>query len=60
MSRTEEKLLNRARRQFGTIQPCAGKTLAECFFYQNGCVQFWFNDPSGNTHLLYLPDKNLG
>ena len=44
MSKTEEKLLDRARRQFGSIQPCSGKTLSQCFYYQNGCLQFWFND----------------
>jgi hypothetical protein len=60
MSRTEEKLLNRARRQFGHILPCAGKTLAECFYYQNDSVQFWFNDASGNTHLVYIPTKEPG
>jgi hypothetical protein len=54
MSKTEEKLLDRARRRFGRIEPCAGKTLSECFYYQGGCLQFWFNDTSGNTHLLYV------
>ena len=46
--------LARARRQFGRIHPCAGKTISECFYYQNDCLQFWFNDTSGNTHLLYV------
>ena len=54
MSKSEEKLLDRARRQFGRIEPCAGKTLSECFYFQNGCLQFWFNDTGGNTHLLYV------
>jgi hypothetical protein len=57
MSNAEEKLLDRARRKFGRIRPCAGKTLSECFYYQDGCLQFWFNDSSGNTHLLYVPDR---
>jgi hypothetical protein len=54
MSKTEEKLLHRARRQYGRIRPCSGKTLSQCFYYQNGCLQFWFNDTGGNTHLLYV------
>ena len=53
MSKTEEKLLDRARRQYGNIEPCSGKTLSQCFYYQNGCLQFWFNDTDGNTHLVY-------
>ncbi len=57
MSDTEERLLDRARRQFGRIQPCSGKTLSQCFYYQNGCLQFWFNDLDGNTHLLYVPGE---
>jgi hypothetical protein len=58
MSNAEQKLLSRARRQFGQIQPCSGKTLSQCFYYQNGHLQFWFNDSEGNTHLLYLAGDN--
>ena len=54
MSRSEEKLIQSALEQFGRIEPCAGKTLTECFCSQNGHLQFWFNDASGNTHLLYI------
>ena len=54
MSKTEEQLLELARRQYGQVQPCSGKTLSQCFYYQNGCLQFWFNDTGGNTHLLYV------
>ena len=59
MSKTEEQLLHRARRRFGRIQPCSGKTLSQCFYYQNGCLQFWFNDTDGNTHLLYVRGESL-
>jgi hypothetical protein len=52
MSKAEKNLLEHARSRYGPIEPCAGKTLQECFFYQNGCLQFWFNDSVGNTHLV--------
>jgi hypothetical protein len=52
MSKAEKNLLERARHQYGPIEPCAGRTLRECFFYQNGWLQFWFNDLAGNTHLV--------
>jgi hypothetical protein len=54
MSKAEQQLLDRARRQYGMVQPCSGKTLSQCFYYQDGCLQFWFNDAEGKTHLLYL------
>jgi hypothetical protein len=57
MSNIEEKLLARARSRYGRIQPCAGKSLSQCFFYQNDCLQFWFNDLDGNTHLVYAPGE---
>ncbi len=58
MSNIEQKLLKHARRQYGQIQPCSGKTLSQCFYYQNGCLQFWFNDREGNTHLLYVSGES--
>jgi hypothetical protein len=54
MSKAEQQLLDQARRQYGQVQPCFGRTLSQCFYYQNGCLQFWFNDADGNTHLLYV------
>jgi len=60
MSNAEQQLLDRARRQYGRVQPCSGKTLSQCFYYQNGCLQFWFNDSDGNTHLLYVHGASPG
>ncbi|MBN1836459.1 MAG: hypothetical protein JW820_11455 [Spirochaetales bacterium] len=53
----ERELLHKALEKFGRIEPCVGRTLAECFLRQNGKVQFWFNDLRGNTHLLYADDR---
>jgi hypothetical protein len=53
MSEAEKNLLDRARDRYGPIEPCAGKTLRQCFHYQNGWLQFWFNDATGNTHLVF-------
>jgi hypothetical protein len=60
MSKVEQSLLNRARDQYGSIGPCAGKTLQKCFFYQNGSLQFWFNDSTGNTHMVFTPAGKSG
>lgn len=60
MSKARRSLLDRARDQYGSIEPCAGKTLRECFFYQNGFLQFWFNDATGNTHLVFAPAEKSG
>ncbi len=57
MSKTEEHLLELARRQYGQVQPCSGKTLSQCFYHQNGCLQFWFNDTGGNTHMLRAVER---
>jgi hypothetical protein len=57
MSKAEKNLLERARHQYGLIEPCAGRTLRQCFFYQNGWLQFWFNDSAGNTHLVSVEAK---
>ncbi len=54
MSRIERELIQRARARYGSIAPCLGKTFNQCFRSQDGRVQFWFNDSSGNTHLLCL------
>ena len=45
--------MEQARSRYGDIEPCEGKSFAECFLTQNGMLQFWFNDSSGNTRLLY-------
>ncbi len=60
MSKAEQSLLNRARDRYGSIEPCAGKTLRECFLYQNGLLQFWFNDLTGNTHQVTVPAGKPG
>lgn len=57
MSRTQETLMRRARSQYGHIEPCRGKSFAECFLRQNGMLQFWFNDSTGNTRLLYVKEQ---
>ena len=59
MTETEKELFNKAVRKFGRIQPCEGKTFLQCFFYQNGTVQFWFNDKTGNTRLILSREKIL-
>jgi len=60
MSKAEKILLDRARSQYGPIQPCAGRTLKQCFYRQNGWLQFWFNDASGNTHLVFVEAEKTG
>jgi hypothetical protein len=60
MSKAEQSLLNRARDQYGSIEPCAGKTLQKCFFSQNGFLQLWFNDATGNTHMVFTPAGKSG
>lgn len=57
MSRKERELMQRARHRYGEIQPCQGKSFAECFLTQNGTLQFWFNDSTGNTRLLYVEER---
>jgi len=59
MSRIERELIARAKARFGRIAPCGGKTFTQCFLLQDGKLQFWFNDSTGNTHLLYVEQKAL-
>jgi hypothetical protein len=59
MSKLERELLYKAIEKFGYIEPCIGRSLAECFRRQDGKLQFWFNDQRGNTHLLYAEEKVL-
>mgnify|MGYP001275450992 CR=1 FL=1 len=59
MSRIERELIARAKARFGTIAPCRGKTFTQCFLFQDGKLQFWFNDARGNTHLLYVEQEAL-
>jgi hypothetical protein len=59
MSRTERKLIAQARARYGRIEPCRGKTFTQCFMVQDGKLQFWFNDSTGNTHLLYMEHETL-
>lgn len=58
MSGREQELMEQARSQYGDIEPCQGKSFAECFRTQNGMLQFWFNDRSGNTRLLYVREES--
>ncbi len=51
-SAVERELFDRAVRRYGTIRPCRGKSFTECFTVRDGSLQFWFNDATGNTHLL--------
>jgi len=59
MNRTERELLAQAKARFGSIAPCRGKTFPQCFLLQDGKLQFWFNDSTGNTHLLYVKQDAL-
>jgi hypothetical protein len=59
MSSIERELIAKAKALFGRIAPCTGKTFTQCFLVQDGKLQFWFNDSSGNTHLLYIEQKAL-
>jgi hypothetical protein len=59
MSRKEQELMQRARHRYGEIQPCQGRSFAECFLKQNGMLQFWFNDSTGNTRLLYVEERAM-
>lgn len=59
MNRTERQLIARAKARFGRIAPCSGKNFTQCFLIQDGKLQFWFNDSTGNTHLLYIEEKTL-
>jgi hypothetical protein len=59
MNRTERELLAQAKARFGSIAPCRGKTFTQCFLLQDGKLQFWFNDSTGNTHLLYVKQDAL-
>ena len=59
MNRTERQLIARAKARFGRIAPCRGKNFTQCFLLQDGKLQFWFNDSTGNTHLLYIEKKTL-
>ena len=51
--------MQRARHRYGEIQPCQGRSFAECFLKQNGMLQFWFNDSTGNTRLLYVEERAM-
>ena len=59
MRANERKLMAKAKARFGRIAPCRGKTFTQCFLVQDGKLQFWFNDATGNTHLLYADHKAL-
>jgi hypothetical protein len=59
MSRNERELIAEARARYGRIAPCRGKNFAQCFLVQDGKLQFWFNDSTGNTHLLYAEQERL-
>jgi len=59
MGNTERELMQRARRRYGKIEPCRGRSFAQCFLKQNGMLQFWFNDSTGNTRLLYVEEQTL-
>ena len=59
MTRVERQLIARAKALFGRIAPCRGKTFTQCFLVQDGKLQFWFNDSTGNTHLLYVDQGTL-
>jgi hypothetical protein len=46
-------LMAQAKREFGEIFPCSGKTWDECFTVEDGVgTLFWFNDATGSTHML--------
>jgi hypothetical protein len=59
MSRIERELIAKAKERFGRIAPCRGKTFTQCFLFQDGKLQVWFNDSTGNTHLLYVEQETL-
>lgn len=52
-------MIAEAKARYGRIAPCRGKSFTQCFLEQDGKVQFWFNDSTGNTHLLYVDQEQL-
>jgi hypothetical protein len=59
MSRIERELIARAKARYGRIAPCYGKNFNQCFLLQDGKLQFWFNDSTGNTHLVYVEQDHF-
>ena len=54
---TEEgRMLQAAQRRHGHIEPCGGKTWAECFTKAAGMNMLWYNDVSGSTHIICSKD----
>lgn len=53
MSRKQLKLINKARRKYGTIYPCARKeNYDQCFTQINKKLYFWFNSQDQSTHIV--------
>ena len=53
MDRIQQSLINRARKKYKTIFPCASKTnFSECFTAYQGKILFWFDTEEGSTHII--------
>lgn len=53
---TQEVLVEQAKARFSEIFPCAGRRWSECFIQMGENLSFWFNDETGNTHMI-LEDR---
>jgi len=51
-SNRRQALVDRARVAYGSIRPCAGRELEECFTEEEGRLHFWFNAQDGSTRML--------
>lgn len=49
----KQKLIERAKKHYGTIKPCGrNKSLNDCFTRYQKALVFWFNDDLGTTHVV--------
>lgn len=48
----KSKMIAIAQNQYGSITPCANRTMDECFTIENGEVWFWFNSADTSTHII--------
>ena len=51
MTAGQKALYDRARKRWGAIQPCAGKSWEACFTVIQGRLAFWYTDSLGSTHM---------
>jgi hypothetical protein len=55
MNELKQILRQRAEQQFGAIRPCGKKSFDECYTVFRDRLQFWFNTPDDNTHIVQEP-----